>query len=355
MLWVRHLEGLADAPAKYEVTAELASESRIVGVLSYADGAVLAGPCTLQPDDNGLLKYQIKLTVPQFRESRYEPGSRKGYIYCGGPVGELAVLLSLHLEARIFVLSTTIGELSSQGMPVKTEHRILRGGHGPLVDPVIFSNSPRNFATTFPNVLNQIRILPVKHHLAVTFAAHHYARALREIGVDTEMAFIRLVSAVEALSKDETIKDSLVGVQLDDVIRQEALTEEQYKELEGTLAVRKSKARFLSFFIRYAEGFLSREPAGPAHTQVTMNNLEAVLTAVYRARSRYLHVGDPMYLSGDIQQFPNWHMDPSVGMQMDNRHFPVKDKLPRLSFFHRFVRYCILKRLSELSGENADV
>ena len=233
MLWIRHLERLGDAPAKYEVTAELASESRITGVLSYADGAVLAGPCTLQPDDHGLLKYQIKLTLPQIEASRYESGTREGYIYRGGPVGELAVLLSLHLEARIFVLSTTLGELTSHGMPIKTEHRILRGMHGPLIDPVIFSDSPRNFATTFPNLLNQVRVIPAEHHLAVTFAAHHYARALREIGVDTEMSFIRLVSAIETLSKDETIADTLVGVRLDEIVRPGALSEQQQKGLSG--------------------------------------------------------------------------------------------------------------------------
>ena len=198
--------------------------------------------------------------------------------------------------------------------------------------------------------LDEVRGLPAKHHQAFILAASHYGRALREIGVDEEMVFVRLVSAVESVAGDEQIDaDPLSGRNLESLFRVEDLTLEAIEELKKTFEVRKTKARFLAFLDRNSADFFPEQPTGPPRTQVTHANLRAVASAVYNARSNYLHKGDPMYLSRWVASFPEWHMDSSVGMQLGDRYFREQDKLPRADFFHRLVRHCVLRRLRELA------
>lgn len=75
--------------------------------------------------------------------------------------------------------------------------------------------------------------------------------------------------------------------------------------------------------------------------------------AIYRARSGYLHSGDPMYLSPVSQVFPGWHMGASVGQTLQDRSFSKEQKLPCADFFHRLVRHCILARIEEMASEAA--
>jgi hypothetical protein len=88
---------------------------------------------------------------------------------------------------------------------------------------------------------------------------------------------------------------------------------------------------------------------------VTPETLSAVATAIYRARSGYLHNGDPMYISQRLAQFPGCHMDPTVGKWEQNRAFTTAQKLPTTEFFHRLVRHCLLARIEELAAAKGPV
>jgi len=201
--------------------------------------------------------------------------------------------------------------------------------------------------------LDQIRSLPPKHHLEVAIAANHYLGALRELGINEEMVFVRLVSAIEGLATEQPIPDDpLNGQRIEDFVRVDTLSPEQVAELRKMLLTRRTKARFIAFLREHSTGFFDSERREPSHTQVTSDNLHAVAAAVYNARSGYLHNGDPMYLSR-MTEFPDWHMDPSFGMIWQGRSFTVEQKLPRADFFHRLVRHCLLLRIRELIDAKA--
>jgi hypothetical protein len=196
-----------------------------------------------------------------------------------------------------------------------------------------------------PPLLDAIRRIPAKHHLELAVAADHYARAIRMIGLDTEMVFVRLVSAIERVMPKhpaDSLSEKLLAL--------EGLTEAEREELQVALQARRARARFVAFLERYAKGFFDNEPKEPAHTQVTPENLPAVASAIYRARSGYLHNGDPMYISQRMAQFPFWHMEPTVGKWQQNRAFTAAQKLPTAEFFHRMVRHCLLARIDELAN-----
>ena len=360
MLWIRNVEGAASAVRSHVVEAELGAELQIPGLLDYADGAVLCGPSTFVPDGNGLYKYVLRLRVPwseaEQGENPDEPlarGTRKGYLFREGPVGELVALFSLCLQARLFVLSTSLRGLSHRDLPIKTEFTPLRARIGRQVDPVLFAQSDRNLCTSLRPFLEEIRSLPPKHHLEVAIAANHYACALREIGIDEEMVFVRLVSAIERVATEQAIPDDpLSGRHLEEFIRVDILATEQVEELRTMLQRRRTKSRFIAFLGEHSAGFFDSEPKEPTHTQVTPGTLAAVAGAIYNARSGYLHNGDPMYLSR-MTQFPDWHMDPSFGMIWQGRSFTVEQKLPRVDFFHRLVRHCLLARMRKLINASA--
>jgi hypothetical protein len=356
MVWTRNLEAVAQGKPSYVVEAEFGSELRIPGLLSYAGGAILCGPATFDPDAAGLFKYVLRLRVPgpgsTEEEEEYQPpaATKDGYVFREGPVGELLALFSLRLQARFFLLSISQRELGLHDLPMKTEFSPKRGRIGPSVDAVVFSEAgERNFASQLAPFLDELRLLPAEQHMTAVLAADHYARALRQVGLDEEMVFVRLVSAVEIASVKQAIrKDPLAENDPEHFLQVERLTPEQLEDLKVLFRTRKTRQRFLSFLEEHSEGFFAGEPIEPAHTQVTPANLRAVGDAVYRARSGYLHAGLPMYLSRPIPQFTQWHMDPSVGMYLQDRYFSSEQKLPRADFFHRLVRHCVLRYLRGL-------
>jgi hypothetical protein len=79
--------------------------------------------------------------------------------------------------------------------------------------------------------------------------------------------------------------------------------------------------------------------------EIKKADLPQVLTAIYNARSAYLHAGEPMYLSMPIKGGERWDIDPTLGMTIDNREFSPRPKLPYAYFFEGLVRHCLLSYL----------
>jgi hypothetical protein len=353
MLWLRELDALVAASTSHTIEAELASEVLVPGLLDYAHGAVWLSPVTFTPDHVGLYKYVLRLRCAErlVPDGEAVPstfprtGTRNGYVFPTGAVGEIAALLSLAVQARFYLVSITVRHGPDSAVMYKTEFSFLRAGHGVHLDRVLFVEAARN-ATHLSPLLDRVRSIPNEHHLVIAVAAGHYARAVRLVGVDEEMVFVRLVSAVEKIMGSHA-EDALSQK----VLAQQCFTEDEKRELKTTFQARRSTARFVAFLLKYSAGFFDGEAKEPVHTQVTPENLEMVARAIYRARSAYLHSGDPMYLSPVSHVFPGWHMGASVGQTLQDRSFSQEQKLPCADFFHRLVRHCILARIDEMATD----
>jgi hypothetical protein len=201
-------------------------------------------------------------------------GTLRGYVFRDGPIGELLALFSLFLEARFYLLSISDRASAQDSFPVKRELQPLRGTFGPDLDEVIFSGTDRNFATGLGPFLDEIRSIPSEKHQAVAFAANHYARALRQIGIDDEMVFVRLVSAVESVNGQQTIPDVRVdGRTLEQRLGLCQLTDDERKEFEKLIQTRMARQRFVAFLEEFSRGFFDREAREPELTQVTQERL----------------------------------------------------------------------------------
>ncbi|MGB8953230.1 MAG: hypothetical protein WCC06_11275 [Candidatus Aminicenantales bacterium] len=352
MYWVRNLERLARDARSSSVEYELASESEIEGVLNYANGAVLCGRLSLEPDRHGLYRYLLRLRLAELEwPPRLDTASPSGYVLRDGIVGELLAILSIALESRFFLLSYATGDLSENGIKVRHDYSPV---HRPCTigtDPILFSPHRRKFHRGVANLMDCVAAVDPTYHQELIFAYNHYAKALREVGIDDELVYVRLVSAIEAVARRMRVparRDLFACRDLDEILDNQKLTPEERKEARRIFEVRFSKCKFVTFLMKYCTGFFKGGEWKAPHTRVKRADLERVASAIYDARSAYLHAGEPMFISMRIRGEHRWHTDPGGDMFLGERRFLRKKKLPYPYFFHRLVRHCLLRYTATL-------
>jgi len=233
-------------------------------------------------------------------------------------------------------------------MTLKDEYPLFRTDCDPEVHRPIFQSANKNFASGFRRFLDLVRRLDERLHQTFALAAYHYARSIKEVGVDPEMVFIRLVSAIETLSQGTKLKqrdDLLEDQSVADLISNSSLSTENKQELKNVFSVRKSRKRFIRFVEEHCSGYFKGGNFKAKHLKIKRADLSETLNGIYGARSRYLHAGEPMYLSVPFRGGERWDTDPTFGMVVDNRSLPASQKLPYAYFFEGLVRHCLLNYL----------
>lgn len=352
MAWIRNLKKLSSYTGEtYAMEYEFVSECRIPGVLSY-DGEKIICSLLSEKDKDGLYHYLMRVAYPtggsdEFNRSQYH---KNGYYFKDGIIGELLSIFSLYFQARFYLVSSFSGGLSSNSVKHKIDSPFLYKPTNQAVHPKIFTDGKRNFARGLSDFLELIKNLDESKHQGFILACYHYARALKEVGVDSEMVFIRLVSAIETLSSQMKLKqkdDIFFGKETESFIKAGILNEEQFLEIKNIFDVRKSRIRFIRFVEKYCKGAFHGGNWKARHVRLLRINLPRVLSAIYNARSKYLHLGEPMYLSQFMHGAGKWDTDPSLGMMIDNREFSASQKLPYTYWFENIVRCCLLNYLKE--------
>lgn len=352
MLWILNIEKLMKKDLEsYYIEYEIASECYIPGLFNYQNGMILCGPFTMKKDRNGLYHYALKIKFSSSEELYdHEKARRKGYLFKEGILGEIISLVSIFFQCRFYLIASYSGELTDKSIKVKQEYDINYSPFNPEIHPSIFSNKEQNIAKELSEFLDSIISLNPELHQKFILACYYYSRSLKEVGKDHEMAFIRLVSSIEALSKDFNLKrndDLLAGKVFGDIIINGVLDEKEKDELEKTFENRKSRKKYIRFIEKYSQGFFKGGNYKAKHTRIYKKDLEKTIDAIYNARSKYLHAGEPMYLSPQIKGKYNWDTDPSLVMVMDRRRIPKSQKLPYAHWFEKLVRHCLLNYLSE--------
>ncbi|SRR5216684_2576782 len=354
MSWIRNLETLARGRQQYTVEYELASECYIPGLLDYGEGKIICAPMSTEQCRDGLWLYNLILEHPLGPHQQNLTADAKGYYFKDGILGELLALMSVFYRCRFYLISSRLRpDNPGQGMTIKKEYPFVRVRCNPGIHPPIFQSGNKNLVDGFKAFLDLVKALDETLHQTFILACHHYARAVKEVGVDSEMVFIRLVSAIEALSKDTqlTRKDDVLeqnGVA--DLIARSTLPAENKNELQNIFDVRKSRKKFIRFVEQHCSGFFKGGNVKARHTKIRKANLAKILDAIYKARSKYLHAGEPMFLSMPMKGGEKWDTDPMFEMIIGNRSFPASQKLPYAYFFEGLVRQCLLNYLKTNSS-----
>jgi len=362
MAWIRNLDALskqAKRIAPYPVECEFETECHIPGLLSYAEDRILCGALSFEKSQEGLRRYLLRIEYPEGPAAYNFDAQEKGYYFKGGIAEEMLSLFSLFFQSRFYLRATYSGALTKQGLKMRMEHRHRYEPVPTEIHPkVLGDRKDRNFATGLADFLDDVRKLDSKLHGRFMLACWHYARALREIGVDSEMLFIRLVSAIEILSEDLNLpqdQNPLNGVAFDSVVRKGDMSAAQLKQLreilgvtkDGQIQIQKSKKKFVSFVNKYSTGCLTGGNWKAGHLRIKRKDVPKYVGRIYDARSAYLHSGEPMYLSQFMRSPGHWDIDPSLGMIVDNKKFSDKKKLPYTYWFENLVRCCLLNYLKD--------
>lgn len=348
MGWIRNLEEIWRAKKKYFVDFEIQSEKHLSGILKYRRGHILCGPIVEDVPNDGLFRYQLRI---QFREThlkdkkdRIEP-TKNGYYFLDGIGGEMAVLFSLYYRSRFYIVHSTYGELTHRSLPARTKWKYVYKKVNKKRNPYLFVHGRLH---AFPIFLDKLKKLPEEYHHAFIKAANNYSEALKYLSIDEEIAYIKLVSAVEVLAKARFAvlpeNQDVKNIQkVYDAIDKEVKKTSDRNDLKNLLNVRFSKRRFLLFVNMYSKGYFKGGRIN-SRLRLTRKNLDKSLNNIYLNRSIYLHEGENMYIS---KKFPGSNdksdFDGSLSMNIDNRKF-VK-QLPLPESFEKLVRHCLLKFL----------
>jgi len=335
MLWIRELEHTRKTPEdkRYIQQHEIVSECFIEGMLQYEDGLMSAwGNFHKNSYIHTLHTYVLRITLAEGDRAKYTDdgtlvltASPSGYFSVSSE-DEILSLLSLKLHMRFFhVHTTTLHSLpdshffQSFGSPF-TYH--------PCNNPrnlksSLFSGKGKNIREAL-DTLDAVKTLPPGTHHKFYRASSSYAAAVRWIGLDNQLAYLRLVSAIEALSSRKG----------------------------GS-----KKRDFVKFMCDYGAGYFDGRPVEPTHVWVTMDSLAQIAGAIYKARSRYLHDGEAMWISEEMgnndKQGRWWDFDGSLGMIKDQHEWGEHEHLPTVMFFEELVRHCLLTYLEKESKINA--
>ncbi len=359
MAWIRNIEKLQKSDKdSYFIEHEIATECHIPGILDYDNGKILCGGLTLEKNKNGLRYYLIRIQHAKLEEPYYnDKADKKGYYFRDGILGELLSLFSLFFQCRFYLVASYSGKLTNHGLKIKTDNKFIYKSCNSLIHPQIFQDiRKRNFAIGLSDFLNSIKKVDSEKHQAIILSSYHYAKALKEVGIDQEMIFIRLVSSVEALSKSMILKkkdNPLNDCNFKKLFDKANLSEGELKQLKEILKVNnqnlikieKSKLKFIRFIEKYSTGCFKGGNWKTKHVKISKKDLPKTLKKIYDARSEYLHNGEAMYLSQILHGREMWDTDPSLGMIIDNRKVPASKKLPYGYWFENVVRCSFLNYL----------
>ncbi len=348
MQWILKLDELGQAGGSpvYFTEYEICSEVRIPGVFTYEYGMF---ECALyqEVDDNYLYTYLLKVkhieNVFEYNKDNY---SKDGYYFKEGLIGEIIALFSFYFQARFYLKATITGSMTSHSCRRRLERKFL---YKKIDDDLtclnleMFSDQGRNWCKDpgLTNFLDSIRAIDQKYHQGLIRSLHWYSEAIKEIGVDHELFFIKMVSAVEALVDiSETEIDGLTRKLIDFKVY---LTTDEQGQIDNWIKNRKIRKRFVDIIEKYSNGFTGACPEQASHCYIAKDKIATYVRRIYDARSAYLHAGNPMFLSMDMRGggVKMWDLDPCMGKSMDRKEIFEKEKLPRTRWFERIVNYSL--------------
>lgn len=356
MSFIRLLE--APQEREYSGEYEVASEVRIVGQLTYGNGDIILRFLTPEANRDGLYKYTLSISAPaQYRLPTYQ-ASADGYYFEGGGPEEILSLASLYLRCRFFPVAYVFRDIGGPPMS-KVEHDFSYVRPQKNIDQLLFDktvdDSTRNFVDLVA-LLDDVKKLPEDFHHRFANAVRLYALAVREIGVNDQLAYVHLVSSIEILSKYQPLTEILDPLQdvmehIENVLS--TASTEAKSELGNLFEQRKTMSRFIEFVASYSTDVIQDRPETEAvEGKIYRDNLADALKRIYRGRSKFLHEGSAMYMGFPRMSAEGADYDISMGQTIDNRVFAAEEKLPNIVFFEGLVRSCLLKYLEDKATQN---
>ena len=270
-----------------------------------------------------------------------------GYRFHGSYIDEICCLLSLRFQARFYLLfrfdDNTKFDFDWNFFPVS------HSSH-----PTIFDkdgSNENNFNHHFEPFLEKIKTIDPLMHQKIALSAYFYREALHSIGVNNNIVFTHLVSAIETFTDIE--RNKVLVEKLKSVIDTNgSFSTEEKSVILNAVSHTGVKKAFIKFIADNSQswGEFKKESDPEWHLKILneasgIYSLPEVLKRVYNSRSSYLHEGTPMFIERNFND--GQHFSMSRGAIIDNVSYLEEEKLPYAHIFEDLVRFSILNFINQ--------
>lgn len=273
----------------------------------------------------------------------------RAFYHGGGAAEEVVALASLFLRRRLRlgpqVRLDDNPVMFERHFGARTDRRIIEG--------------QSNLAALLP-WMELVHNLHSELHLPFVLAVRLYQQALSQFQSAPDLAYLSLVSAVEALANRQKISQPIIAdydqklATLIDQIEDRELRAQIGERILERLNEGKIALRFVQFIVDHVEASFWEEQSRPSEAMeetdpqklrnwglVTSQELGTLMKRVYDQRSKTLHEGRP---------FPMWaligsrdeEMPRSLGISGGGGFWAEADFIPYLSFMERLVHHVLL-------------
>jgi len=191
MNWIRNLESLTLSNSSgHYVDYEIGSECNITGVLDYSNSNIFCSPLMCKDPNYGLSLYNLRIKLTDMQQSpNIKQKNENGYYFKGGIIGELLSILSIFFGCRFFLISSKCTTPGSTSIPIKTYEVFVYKKYD-YKKMSMFSSEKRNFTQGLAEFMDKISLIDPKYHQNLISSFHHYLRALKYVGIDSELVYI---------------------------------------------------------------------------------------------------------------------------------------------------------------------
>lgn len=343
----------------YSEEYEYFSDSRVTGVFSLGKKRqitfrIIEG----EKNENGYYRYLLHVPMKMgtdIGQAGYKKmmtdAKEDGYYFKEGMAGEFISIFAVFLRARFYLRSRTFRD--KEQVSSKTTYPVF------LPDTVreytsIFNDEKKNLTSDLIPFFQKIQELPDVAHFNIIHSFKEYHQALKNLGVDHDISYLKLVVAIEGIAVTEKPRSRFSEdfPECFELIKKEKKRLEQISTAWATRGSFKSVVTFLEKYLLPTHPEY-RETKHMTATGVAPIILINTLERIYKARSKYVHEGLPVEISR--MGFADSPYQPSLGGIIDKRRLSGEEMLPMISYFEEMVHKTLLAYVEINSGTQSKV
>lgn len=337
MLFIKNIEGLNNEPEVFDTHEyEVLTDAFTVGELSYGPYDFLLWEFGVkQEGEERKLCLRIKEKALLYGGVR---DAKRNEFYHGGSIAdEIVALSSLALHGR-YILGPMVRD--------NDQPRIYCRGNDRIAESLIKGKKDLGELSQF---FDLVKGLKSEYHLKYILAVRLYHQALLVMDEQPDIAYLNLVSSIEALCQDYPVEKmtlSKIDKKLSSLVNSIEDIELR-REIERRL-IKKERMinkRFVVFIKAYTDESFWKRPDRPERGKVSPDQFESILKKIYRQRSKYLHTGEPFQNTIYIPPLQGEEIPLGLATMYRGKLWEEKDYIPYPHFFEKLVNHVLINFL----------
>jgi len=334
---------------------EYFSDSRICGIFSFGKKyPITFRMITGEENEYGYYRYILriptiinpliynKVTPEKYYkkvQENFDKARKDGYYFKEGLAGEFICIFAVFLRARFYLRSVV--NRNNQEISQKITYPVF------LPSTVseykeIFNDKKKNLTSDLIPFFEKIVTLPDKGHFNIIHSFREYHEALKNIGIDHDIVYLKLVVAIEGIASIEKVESNFKHdfPECFNLIKDD---KEKLNQITTMWANRGSTNSVRSFLKKYLLGirkdfektvYINKEGKNKNIT------LEKTINRIYASRSKYVHEGRQMTISKI--SFRDSAYEPTMGGVIDRKKILLDELLPVISYFENIVNISLI-------------